>query len=225
MFHLEGGGRRFMLMATLPVLFSMNESLTEGFGVKAADLKWIGFQLKFCVEGIVIVGYQGTFTRSRRAVRSFVQRKGCRCTSVVGMNGSIIYELERPENADSNILEISEITCHVTPFPLIVSWADMIDVGGAEAVAVCGGGPDPEGKLPPESLDASGLKQCFQKKGFLIWQSYVFDNSYFKILLEKPWMSGGGSPSMLMIRICSSMTLKMHNSNQSIPVQDGNIHG
>jgi hypothetical protein len=27
-------------------------------------------------------------------------------------------------------------------------------------------GPDPEGKLPEESLDASGLKINFQKKGF-----------------------------------------------------------
>lgn len=27
--------------------------------------------------------------------------------------------------------------------------------------------PDPEDKLPAESYDASTLKQCFQKKGFL----------------------------------------------------------
>lgn len=26
--------------------------------------------------------------------------------------------------------------------------------------------PDPEGKLPQESLDALGLKRCFQRKGF-----------------------------------------------------------
>jgi hypothetical protein len=26
--------------------------------------------------------------------------------------------------------------------------------------------PDPEGKLPEETLDASGLKRNFQKKGF-----------------------------------------------------------
>ncbi|RVW54078.1 putative L-ascorbate peroxidase 6 [Vitis vinifera] len=59
-----------------------------------------------------------------------------------------------------------------------LSWADMIAVAGAEAVSVCGGpkipvqlgrldsmAPDPEGKLPEESLDASALKQCFQRKG------------------------------------------------------------
>ncbi|KAE8735214.1 putative L-ascorbate peroxidase 6 [Hibiscus syriacus] len=59
-----------------------------------------------------------------------------------------------------------------------VSWADMIAVAGAEAVSVRGGPkipvylrptgfrPNPEGKLPQESLDAAGLKQCFQRKGF-----------------------------------------------------------
>ncbi|KAF9614972.1 hypothetical protein IFM89_021402 [Coptis chinensis] len=99
----------------------------------------------------------------------------------------------------------------------------MIAVAGAEAVSVCGGPvipvqlgrvdsmvPDPEGKLPEETLDASGLKQCFLRKGFSTQQLValsgahtigskgfgnpsVFDNSYFKILLEKPWVSAGMS--------------------------------
>ncbi|XP_068345726.1 putative L-ascorbate peroxidase 6 isoform X1 [Pyrus communis] len=134
-----------------------------------------------------------------------------------GMDGSIVYELDRPENkglkTPFKILEKakSEVEA-VHP----VSWADMIAVAGAEAVSICGGPtiqvplgrldskePDPEGKLPEETLDASGLKQSFQTKGFSTQELValsgahtignkgfgnptVFDNTYFKILLEKP---------------------------------------
>ncbi|TXG62167.1 hypothetical protein EZV62_013530 [Acer yangbiense] len=128
-----------------------------------------------------------------------------------GMNGSIILE-----KAKSQVDAIQP-----------VSWADMIAVGGAVAVSVCGGPsipvslgrldsmkPDPEGKLPEESLDANGLKRCFQRKGFstqdLVALSgahtigskgfgnpTVFDNSYFKILLDKPWQSPGGMSRMI----------------------------
>ncbi|KAJ6995082.1 L-ascorbate peroxidase 6 isoform X2 [Populus alba x Populus x berolinensis] len=112
-------------------------------------------------------------------------------------------------------------------FPLLVSWADMIAVAGAEAVSVCGGPtipvqlgrldslePDAEGKLPRESLDAPGLKQNFKRKGLSTQElvalsgahtlgskgfgsPFVFDNSYYKILLEKPWKSSGGMSSMI----------------------------
>lgn len=75
-------------------------------------------------------------------------------------------------------------------------------------------GPDPEGRLPEESLDAFGLKQCFQRKGFSTQElvalsgahtlgskgfgnPFIFDNSYFKILLERPWSSSGGMSSMI----------------------------
>ncbi|KAL6006282.1 putative L-ascorbate peroxidase 6 [Asimina triloba] len=103
----------------------------------------------------------------------------------------------------------------------------MISVAGAEAVSLCGGPlipvqlgrldstvPDPEGKLPLESLDASGLKKCFLKKGFCTQELValsgahtlgskgfgnptVFDNSYFKVLLEKPWTSSGAMSNMI----------------------------
>ncbi|CAK7353700.1 unnamed protein product [Dovyalis caffra] len=109
----------------------------------------------------------------------------------------------------------------------------MIAVAGAEAVSVCGGPTipvqlgrldslgfylhresDSEGKLPRETLDASGLKQSFKRKGLstreLVALSgahtlgskgfgspFVFDNSYYKILLEKPWKSSGGMTSMI----------------------------
>ncbi|KAJ8643149.1 hypothetical protein MRB53_004897 [Persea americana] len=145
-----------------------------------------------------------------------------------GMNGSIIYELDRPENAGLNksvkILEKarSEVD-KIRP----VSWADMIAMAGAEAVLLCGGPvipvqlgridsmvPDPEGRLPLESLNASSLKKCFLKKGFSTQELValsgahtlgskgfgnptVFDNSYFKVLVEKPWSSSAGMSSMI----------------------------
>ncbi|XP_010525959.1 PREDICTED: putative L-ascorbate peroxidase 6 [Tarenaya hassleriana] len=145
-----------------------------------------------------------------------------------GMNGSIVYELERPENAglkkSIKILEKAKTRLDaIQP----VSWADMICVAGSEAVSICGGPtipvalgrldssePDPEGKLPPESLNALGLKECFQRKGFSTQELValsgahtlgskgfgnptVFDNSYYKILLEKPWSSSSKMGSMV----------------------------
>lgn len=108
-----------------------------------------------------------------------------------------------------------------------MSWADMISVAGSEAVSICGGPtipvvlgrldsaqPDPEGKLPPETLSASGLKECFKRKGFSTQELValsgahtigskgfgdptVFDNAYYKILLEKPWTSTSKMTSMV----------------------------
>ncbi|RWR72428.1 putative L-ascorbate peroxidase 6 isoform X2 [Cinnamomum micranthum f. kanehirae] len=108
-----------------------------------------------------------------------------------------------------------------------VSWADMIAMAGAEAVLLCGGPvipvqlgrldsmvPDPEGRLPLESLNASSLKKSFLKKGFSTQELValsgahtlgskgfgnptVFDNSYFKVLVEKPWSSSAGMSSMI----------------------------
>ncbi|KAH0935974.1 hypothetical protein HID58_013091 [Brassica napus] len=145
-----------------------------------------------------------------------------------GINGSIVYELERPENAGLkrslkalNPLYLSLFKKAKIKVDEIqpVSWADMIAVGGSEAVSMCGGPtipvvlgrldsmqPDPEDKLPPESLNASGLKECFQRKGFSTQElvalsgahtigskgfgdPFTFDNAYYKILLKKPWSS------------------------------------
>eukprot|EP00250_Pteridium_aquilinum_P018008 c23893_g1_i1 orf=67-765(+) len=97
-----------------------------------------------------------------------------------GMNGSILYELDRPENSglDRSIKILDTVKASLD-MSVQVSWADLIAVAGAEAVAICGGPkipiklgrldtviPDPEGELPAESLNASSLKSSFSKKGF-----------------------------------------------------------
>ncbi|KAK9130677.1 hypothetical protein Sjap_011164 [Stephania japonica] len=152
-----------------------------------------------------------------------------------GMKGGYVYLLEDLSNeilrkaltkgkAAGHILEkVKSEVDGIKP----VSWADMIAVAGAEAVSICGGPfipiqlgrvdslvPDPEGKLPEESLNASELKKCFRTKGFSTQElvalsgahtigskgfgsPVVFDNSYYKILLEKPWMTSGGMSSMI----------------------------
>eukprot|EP00252_Welwitschia_mirabilis_P015100 TRINITY_DN3324_c0_g1_i2.p1 TRINITY_DN3324_c0_g1~~TRINITY_DN3324_c0_g1_i2.p1 ORF type:complete len:337 (-),score=84.79 TRINITY_DN3324_c0_g1_i2:174-1184(-) len=104
-----------------------------------------------------------------------------------------------------------------------VSWADLIALAGAEAVSYCGGpsipvklgrqdsgSQDPDGQLPSENLTAAGLKDCFSQKGFSVQELVAlsgshtlgnkgfgnpthFDNSYFRILLEKPWAKASKS--------------------------------
>nr|XP_025888378.1 putative L-ascorbate peroxidase 6 isoform X13 [Solanum lycopersicum] len=139
-----------------------------------------------------------------------------------GMNGSIVYELDRPENKGlKKSLKILDKAKSQIDLVQSVSWADIIALAGAEAVSLCGGPSipiqlgridsmvqDPEGKLPEESLDAISLKQCFERKGFSTQELValsgahtlgskgfgnptVFDNEYFKILMEKPWLSSG----------------------------------
>ncbi|KAH7686679.1 Class I peroxidase protein [Dioscorea alata] len=145
-----------------------------------------------------------------------------------GMNGSIVYELDRPENAGlSKAIKILDKAKREIDDIQHVSWADLISVAGAEAVSLCGGPaipiklgrfdtrePDPQGRLPEETLDASDLKRCFLRKGFSTQELValsgahtlgskgfgnpnVFDNSYFKILIEKPWASSDGMSSMI----------------------------
>nr|GEX27535.1 putative L-ascorbate peroxidase 6 isoform X2 [Tanacetum cinerariifolium] len=92
--------------------------------------------------------------------------------------------------------------------------ANTIILAGAEAVSLCEGltilirlgrldsvTPDPEGKLPEETLDAFRLKQSFQTQELVALSGahtlrskgygnpVVFDNAYYKVLLEKPWQS------------------------------------
>ncbi|CAL5001198.1 unnamed protein product [Urochloa decumbens] len=104
-----------------------------------------------------------------------------------GMNGSIIYEVDRPENTGLNrsIKILGKAKAGIDKIQK-VSWADLIAVAGAEAVALCGGPKipvrlgrldsstaDPAGKLPEETLDAAALKTSFSTKGFSRWLLYL----------------------------------------------------
>ncbi|PHT40402.1 putative L-ascorbate peroxidase 6 [Capsicum baccatum] len=145
-----------------------------------------------------------------------------------GMNGSILFELDRPENKGlKKSLKILEKAKSQIDLVQSVSWADILALAGAEAISLCGGPSipiqlgrvdslvaDPEGKLPEESLDATSLKQCFERKGFSTQELVVlsgahtlgskgfgnptiFDNAYFKILMEKPWLAAASMTSMV----------------------------
>ncbi|CAN1287758.1 Putative L-ascorbate peroxidase 6 [Linum perenne] len=203
------GTRRRMLVSisTLPFLMGLEESLdgcrrleTDASVLIRGEVRKV--MTKGKAAGVLRLAFHdaGTFEISGKSG---------------GMNGSIIYELSRPENTGLN------------KSVKAISWADMIALSGAEAVSICGGPtiplqigrmdsmePDAEGRLPEETLDASGLKQCFQRKGFSTQElvalsgahtlgskgfgnPVVFDNSYYKILLQKPWMSSGGMTNMV----------------------------
>ncbi|XP_024401301.1 putative L-ascorbate peroxidase 6 isoform X3 [Physcomitrium patens] len=144
-----------------------------------------------------------------------------------GMNGSLLFELERPESAGlQRPIKVLQKAKKEIELAFPVSWADLIAVAGAAAVLECDGpvipvrlgrldasGPDPEGKMPEETLTASELKRTFQSKGFSTQEMValsgahtignkgfgnpnLFDNSYFQILLQKPWKIGGPDDGM-----------------------------
>ncbi|KZV36658.1 L-ascorbate peroxidase-like [Dorcoceras hygrometricum] len=145
-----------------------------------------------------------------------------------GMNGSIIYELDRLENTGlKRSLKILEKVKAEVDSVRPVSWADLIAAAGAYAVSICGGPninvdlgrvdamvPDPEGRLPEETQGVASVKQSFKRKGFSTQELValsgahtlgnkgfgnptVFDNSYYKVLLEKPWSSSDGMSGMI----------------------------
>ncbi|PIA42435.1 hypothetical protein AQUCO_02000110v1 [Aquilegia coerulea] len=210
--------RGLLFTATLPFLVGMSESIDD---VNAA----VTYQT--LQEGIKKVVSKG---KAAGLLRLVFHDAGTfdKSDNSGGMNGSIVYELDRPENAGlKKSVKILEKARSELDEREQVSWADMIAVAGAEAVSVCGGPvipvqlgrvdsmvPDPEGKLPEESLDAFGLKQCFLGKGFSTQElvalsgahtlgskgfgnPIAFDNTYFKILLEKPWLSSAGMSNMV----------------------------
>ncbi|XP_023538616.1 putative L-ascorbate peroxidase 6 isoform X2 [Cucurbita pepo subsp. pepo] len=216
--------REFVFSAALPFLLILHESV-EGFRAEAAELdRSEDERIREEVRKVV------TKVRAPGLLRLVFHDAGTfeMNDNSGGMNGSIIHELNRPENKGlKKSVKILEEAKSKLDLIRPVSWADLIAVAGAEAVSICGGPiiavelgrldlgkPDPEGKLPEESLDAVGLKQIFSKKGFATRElvalsgahtiggkgfgsPVVFDNAYFKILLEKPWSSKGGMSSMI----------------------------
>ncbi|KAL7164226.1 hypothetical protein ACSBR2_040190 [Camellia fascicularis] len=214
------GRREVLSLVTIPFFLHLHES-PEGFRANAVGDY---FLVKEEVRKVLSKGKAAGVLRLVFHDAGTFETDG----NAGGMNGSIVYELDRPENTGlKKPIKILEKAKAEVDMKQSVSWADMIAVAGAEAVSVCGGPripvqlgrldsmvPDPEGKLPQESLDASGLKQCFQRKGFTTQELValsgahtlgskgfgnptVFDNSYFKILLGKPWLSSAGMSSMI----------------------------
>ena len=142
-----------------------------------------------------------------------------------GLNGSVRFELGRPENAGLKkivrTLDDALGRLEGTAAAGKVSFADMVALGAAFAVRVCGGpaipvrigrrdaaAADPEGRLPAETLSAAELKGVFAAQGFdtrelvLLSGSHTiggkgfggptdFDNAYFRVLLDKPWLRPG----------------------------------
>ncbi|CAL9123353.1 unnamed protein product [Musa acuminata var. zebrina] len=213
----SSGRRRLILTVLIPIMFPQHH-IAKAVDVGEASILQNGvrnFMSKAKAAGLLRLAFHdaGTFDLDDKSG---------------GMNGSIVYELDRPENAGLNkslkVLEKAKMEIEKIQQ---VSWADLIAVAGAEAVSLCGGPvipvqlgrldartPDPQGKLPQETLDASGLKKCFLKKGFSTQElvalsgahtignkgfgsPVVFDNAYFNILLEKTWTSSGGMSSMI----------------------------
>ncbi|XP_058222068.1 putative L-ascorbate peroxidase 6 isoform X2 [Rhododendron vialii] len=218
-------GRRGMLsVTTIPFFLNLHESLA-GFHADAAEPFRDYFLVKEEVKKVLSKGKAAGVLRLVFHDAGTFEIED----NAGGMNGSIVYELDRPENTglQKSLKILGKAKAEVDMMIQPVSWADMIAVAGAEAVSVCGGPniplqlgridsmvPDPEGKLPQESLDASGLKRCFQRKGFSTQELVAlsgahtlgskgfgnpisFDNAYFKILLEKPWSSSAGMSSMI----------------------------
>ena len=87
-----------------------------------------------------------------------------------GANASICFELDRPENAGLKrgwrVIEAAMACLKGTPAEGLVSFADMIALGGAHAVKICGG---PSISVPVgESYCAGWDKTCqFVKAGQL----------------------------------------------------------
>ncbi|CAI5951840.1 unnamed protein product [Closterium sp. NIES-65] len=163
-------------------------------------------------------------------------------TNTGGMNGSVRFELKRPENdgLKRTIKVLEKARLELGPLANVVSWADLMAVAGAYAVESCGGphipvrmgrrdasGPDPENRMPAETLNAKEVVASFKSKGFSLQETVCllgahtlggkgfgdatsFDNAYYSILLTKPWLDTSECMKLCLPALLSLRTVSMH---------------
>ncbi|KAG2447834.1 hypothetical protein HYH02_007290 [Chlamydomonas schloesseri] len=114
-----------------------------------------------------------------------------------GMNASIQYELDRPENFGLKrgwrIIEQVRDELRGTPAEGVVSDADLVALAGAYAVRACGGpaiplpigrpvaaaaSQDPPGRLPSENAGAAELKANFAAKGLNVQEMVALSGAH-----------------------------------------------
>ncbi|XP_024034007.1 putative L-ascorbate peroxidase 6 isoform X2 [Citrus clementina] len=218
--------RGLLLTATLPFLLPLHE-FVQDLGAKAESGMSDYLLMKEEVTKVVSKGKAASVLRLAFHDAGTFEMDD----NSGGMNGSIVYELERPENAGlKKPLKILEKAKGDVNAIRPVSWADMIALGGAVAVSVCGGPniPVPMGRLDSiaQELVALSGAHTLGTKGF--GNPIVFDNSYYKILLEKPWQSSAGMSSMIGLPSDRALVeddeclrwIKMYADNQNMFFED-----
>ncbi|XP_020101005.1 putative L-ascorbate peroxidase 6 isoform X5 [Ananas comosus] len=139
-----------------------------------------------------------------------------------GMNGSIIYELERPENAGLNkSVKILEKTRREIENIRHVSWADLIAVAGAEAVSLCGGPAIPIrlGRIDARSSgEASpGITRCLRLKELLSEERILGTRVGCTIRSAHAWRQGLWKPC------CFRQRLLQNTSRETLELKYWNV--
>ncbi|GIL56243.1 hypothetical protein Vafri_11678 [Volvox africanus] len=112
-----------------------------------------------------------------------------------GLNASIQYELDRPENFGLKrgwrLVEQARGDLRGTSAEGLVTDADLVALAGAFAVRLCGGpdirlrvgrpvasSPDPPGRMPGENFSAEQLKANFAEKGFSVQEMVALSGAH-----------------------------------------------